>query len=125
MRIWCDGAGYNGRYSRYCVYIENKKKEIFATKTKLTCNEMEYRAVIKASEIARPGDTILTDSQLVVNQLTKNWGINASHLISLHKRAKAILKEKELRLVWIPRKENRAGQVMHNLTKKQKRKKFK
>ena len=75
MKIWCDGG--NNKVGEYCVITENGKKYEYR-EIRSTNNIMEYKAMIKALEIAKDGDVIYSDSQLVVNQLEEN--INSIHV---------------------------------------------
>ncbi len=109
MNIYCDGSGYNGRTSGYCVirgdYIERKIYE-----KRYTNNEMEWEAMIQALKIAESGDTVYSDSQLVVNQITGNWKIKESHLIPYADEGKTLLRSKRgVSVKWIPREQNDAG----------------
>jgi ribonuclease HI len=110
MDIYVDGSGWNGRKSAYCVIINGKVilKEIPEKKTN---NEMEYAALLEAFSLAKEGDTILTDSQLVHGQVCKGWKVNYEHLRPLVAKAKKLLEEKKLILKWIPREENKAGHI--------------
>lgn len=79
-----------------------------------TCNTAEYLGVINAFNIARKGDTIYSDSELVVQQINGNWKINYYHLKILCGSARSILKEKNLTLKWISRNSNLAGLFNEN-----------
>ncbi len=110
MRIYIDGSGWNRRESKAAIVTESGKEEIIRLKEKRTNNEMEYLALIIALEkYAKDGDEILCDSQLVVNQLLKGWKINYLHLRELNAKAKKLLEKKKVKLIWIPREENKAG----------------
>jgi ribonuclease HI len=111
MKIFVDGSGWNGRKSEYCVVMEDRiiRKELAEKKTN---NEMEYAALLEAFSLSKEGDTVLTDSQLVQGQVCKEWKVNYEHLKPLVAKAKKLLAEKRLVLEWIPREENRAGQIL-------------
>ncbi|MFH1182018.1 MAG: RNase H family protein [Candidatus Woesearchaeota archaeon] len=111
MKIYVDGSGWNGRKSEYCVVAGEKiiRKQLAEKKTN---NEMEYAALLEAFAIAKKGDIILTDSQLVHGQVCKGWKVNYEHLKPLVAKAKKLLAEKKLVLEWIPREENKAGQIL-------------
>lgn len=114
MRFYVDGSGWNGRRSRYAVVAENGKtsvavKELQEQKTN---NEMEYAALIEALKLARDGDEILTDSQLLVGQVSKGWKVNKTHLKPLVEKCKKLLIEKRARLEWVPREMNKAGKLL-------------
>jgi len=112
VKIYVDGSGWNGKEAKYCVFIEGKIPKIFIYKTKRTNNEMEYYALIYALEIAEEGDTILSDSALVVNQVKGFWKCNFEHLRKLRETAKLLLKGKNINIVWIRREVNKAGKIL-------------
>ena len=66
---------------------------------------------MEALKVANKGDRILTDSQLVYNQVMGFWKVKKEHLKPLVNSARAISREKEVKIVWIPRKENLAGEL--------------
>lgn len=113
MKIYCDGSGWNGQRSRFAVACENGKNKIITFTDNRTNNEMEYMAVLYALEhFAGSGDKILTDSQLVVNQVNGNWKVKQAHLFEFCQTAKTALDEKGCALTWIPREENMAGHLL-------------
>ena len=115
MKIYIDGAGslFENQKAKIAVVIGEKiYTQIF---DKLTNNEAEYMALIKALEIAKENDEILTDSQLLVGQLTKDFKVKAENLIPLHKKAKEIMLKKKIRLTWIPRGQNMAGKILEKI----------
>lgn len=114
MKIYIDGSGFNGRESKYAVVFEDGKiiKEKFTEKR--TNNEMEYEALIRALQFAEKGDIIYTDSQLVVGQVMKGWRITKEHLFPLAMKAKKLRNEKHIPIIWIPRKENLAGNILED-----------
>ena len=112
MKYYCDGSGWNGKVAEYAV--TNEKGVILRRKTftnEQTNNEMEYDAVIYALILAKDNDTICTDSQLVVNQLTKGWKVKARNLFVRYNHAKELYENKNISLLWIPREENLAGKI--------------
>lgn len=86
-----------------------------------TNNVAEYTALIKALEWlqAQPEKNqpvkILSDSQLVVNQLNGKFKIKAPRIIPLYRRAIA-LKEAfdDIRISWVPREENKEADSLTN-----------
>lgn len=110
--IHCDGAGWNGQKSEYCI-IKNEEPPIRKTiNQKMTNNEMEYLAIIKALEIAQPNDTIITDSQLIEQQIKGNYQIKAQNLRELHQRAQELYLNKQVKITWKPRNQNKAGKTL-------------
>lgn len=102
--FWCDGG-----IGRICVASSTEVKIL---KTFGTNNEQEYKAVIEAMRRIPESTTLYSDSQLVVNQLTMGWSVNAEHLVKYHTVAKKLLQDKHIRLIWIPREKNKAGHIL-------------
>ncbi|MEM4657609.1 MAG: ribonuclease HI [Candidatus Methanosuratincola sp.] len=75
-------------------------------------NVAEYHALIRGLEhlisIGYNGEIVIKgDSQLVINQLSGKYAVRARRLVSLHKKAKDLLKRfSKTTLKWIPREEN-------------------
>lgn len=111
MKIYCDGSGTNGRTSGYCVIAGNGSHiEYKILGADYTNNEMEYAGMIRALEIAQGTDIVLSDSQLVVNQIAGKWKVKEPRLKPLADKARKILKGKPgVSVKWIPRIENLAG----------------
>lgn len=116
MRIYVDGSGWNGRRSRYAVVAEGGKTASTAAIKEFeehkTSNQMEYAALIEALKLARDGDEILTDSQLLVGQVSKGWKVNKAHLVPLVDECKRLRKSKRVKLEWVPREMNKAGKLL-------------
>lgn len=117
MKIWIDGSGFNGRESKYAIIKDNGDEKVIKLQESKTNNEMEYTALIEALSEARGKTTIYTDSQLVVGQINKGWKINHEHLKRLNLIAKdLILKQSisgtDIKIVWVPREENKAGKLL-------------
>lgn len=113
IEVWyCDGSGFNGIVSKTAVGKTKENMKIWKITEEKTNNEMEYLAVITSMYSAEPHSLILSDSQLVVNQCTKDWACNSEHLIGLRDKVKELIKLKNLSLKWIPREENIAGKVL-------------
>lgn len=121
MNIWIDGSGFNGKVSRYCVlFDDNEAHRIVETfSDDYTNNTMEYKVLIRALIECGKGDTIYTDSKLVVGQLLEGWNINYDHLRELAAEAKKLLTIKKASLVWVRREDNRAGIYLERLLRKE------
>lgn len=117
MEIWCDGGLKN-----LCVTNSAGKVEIIETEG--TCNENKYRAMIHALEQANDGDTIYSDSQLIVNQITRNWKVKAINLYALNGKAMDIYKSKNIKVEWVSRDFNKAGWILEDQTGNYKKNKF-
>lgn len=114
MNVYCDGSGDNGMTSGYCVirgaFVEHK---VF--NARFTNNEMEWTGMIRALEIAKQGDTIHSDSQLVVNQLLGRWRVKEPRLKPFAEKGKKLLKEKKgVAVKWVRREQNDAGQYIED-----------
>jgi len=119
-KIYTDGSGpsshSNGKFCAVFIldeivdYVQYRESEI-----ELTCNEAEYHGVILALEERSHGEEIeiISDSQLVVNQLRPNkpWNINFEHLKILNSLVKDIIENFQLtvKFKWVPRDQNKAG----------------
>ena len=130
MKIWIDGAGWNGEKSRFAIVVEGthgwiRERSIHTIKRPKTNNEAEYLALIEALEyldrnfmqFKDPVVEIYTDSQLVYHQVNGDWRINKPHLRELNKRVQSLLtKLRNLRMTielkWLRRDENLAGQLL-------------
>ena len=118
MKIYCDGSGFNGQVSKWCVVLEDGTVKKGIIRENKTNNQMEYKALLNALKLAKKGDTIYTDSRLLEGQVMKNWKVNAEHLLSLVIQAKQLVKEKQIKIIWIPREKNLAGNILDGLKNK-------
>src|SRR3989304_8366617 len=95
--IHVDGAGFNSEVSKLCVIVIGTNKRVVSTVSeKWTNNEAEYRAVLQGIVIAEFGDSIWTDSQLVVSQVNGSWRTNEEHLRKLRDEVRSGLLRKKL-----------------------------
>jgi ribonuclease HI len=84
----------------------------------MTINQVELRAIlICAKTFANEGDMILSDSKWSVDAINYNWNVTKDNVKDVFKEAIEIIKNKKIKLKWIPREENLAG---HYLEKKYK-----
>ena len=113
MNKWyADGSGWNGKTCAWAVVGPDGSKLTTTIGTeKLTNNECEYKAVIRAAEMALTGDTIYTDSQLVVKQVSGEYRCKVRHLQPLLQEVLLIKTLKHLLLKWVPREQNKAGKL--------------
>ena len=82
-----------------------------------TCNEAEYRALIRGLEVASErGCTEVEakgDSQLIVRQVTSDWDTNEQHLRELRDRVREVADEfEQFEIQHIPREENREADAL-------------
>jgi len=117
---FCDG-GYSPSFRRgvWCYMVGKPVFGIIEDKnSKLTCNAMEYHAVIRLLNSLPDGTTVSvhSDSKLIVNQLTKRWNINYEHLRSLADEVWRIVDSKKLRVSfsWLSRWDNPAGRFIED-----------
>lgn len=110
MIIFTDGSGKTGKY----VYVIPEKKIVRLFQKKgITNNESEYLAVIAAlKENKESNIQIQSDSQLIVNQLNKNYKIKEDRLKKLAEQVWGLCKGKNITFAWIPREKNKAGHVL-------------
>lgn len=109
MKIWCDGG--NNYIGEFCVLMENGTKYCLCEK-RSTNNVMEYKAMLKALELAMNGDVIYSDSKLVVYQLKGWWQVKQDHLKSFYNNCKEMLESKNVNIRWVPRRKNNAGKLL-------------
>ena len=113
MIYYCDGAGWNGKVSKYCVCREDGKHWIYRMEYNYTNNETEYMAVIHALLVfATEGDIVLTDSRLVVEQGNGRWKCKSKNLITYMMKVKQLLKERKCTLDYVHRDDNLAGNLL-------------
>jgi ribonuclease HI len=111
MDWYSDGSGFNGKRAAFSVANEGGFLEIEEFTEPFTNNDMEYEGLIRALTLAEEGDTVYTDSQLVIGHLTKGWRCFALNLQPRLDKARAILEDKKVNIMWIGRDHNKAGWV--------------
>lgn len=121
MSIIVDGSGTG--YS--CTYFSDKET-YFSYQKGATNNEAEYNAVILALEHLADGAkaAILSDSQLVVNQLAGIYRCNYARLNKKRLAIQSLISAKNLDVVfkWIPREENLADAALRRYVEEAERK---
>ena len=119
MRIYTDGSG-NGKIG-FIIEDNGEKIVKFENIGECTNNIAEYTAVLKAFEhitlntiIKDKSIELISDSQLVVNQLSHNWHIKDDNLRDLAKAIWGIAQANQLKVTykWVRRKENPAGKLL-------------
>jgi ribonuclease HI len=118
--IFIDGSGWNGKEAKFFVMSDDALLQHFEIiKENKTNNQMEYESLRYALlNFAKDGDTIYTDSKLVLGQVCQNWKINVEHLRGVCEECKELLKIKNIYLKWIPRDKNLAGIYIEIKSKK-------
>ena|SRR2546422_11196116 len=106
--IWyTDGAGWNGRLSRWAVVNDNSFQRAFEEVEPYTNNQTDY-AMQAAIGLAKDGDEICSDSELIVYQLSGTYKVSDKKLRPLHQACIDSMKRKpRLRVRVIKRKSNR------------------
>ena len=113
MLIYCDGST-----TRICFVPEGRAPQVIDLPLKVTSNQGEYLAILKALRWAYSNKhtniTILSDSQLVVNQITRRYATKNPVLLGLGRNVWGYLKliGEEVKFIWIPREENKAGIIL-------------
>jgi ribonuclease HI len=118
IRIFTDGAGKrpDGNGSGFAWVCEDTRETHVERIPGLSNNEAEYRGVISAIKPLLKGSRVevLSDSLLVVSQLRGEYRIRDPKLEKLATEVKTIADQKqlELKVTWIPRRENLAGKLL-------------
>ena len=119
MNIWIDGGGANlpGQTAKLAVVFDSGKS-IIRSLGKLTNNEAEYTALLEALYNPESRESLIhTDSQLLVGHLEKGWKLKAKNLKPYYDAARKLLKEKNSKLKWVRREENKAGILLEKKLK--------
>lgn len=116
MDAWIDGspALRQTQQGRIAVVYEDGRQYV-AEIGSSTNNEAEYMALIEALKSCNEGDTINTDSELLVGHLTRKWKVKAENLKEHYNQAKALLDKKKCKLVLVRRADNKAGKLLEGM----------
>jgi ribonuclease HI len=86
-----------------------------------TNNVAEYTALVKALEwlfannLGSSRVEIMSDSQLIVNQLTGDYKVKAKRMLSLYKQVLKLMSTfQEIQIKWVPREKNREADRLTN-----------
>lgn len=108
--IFTDGSGKTGRYA---YVVEQTGKVKISQKRGLTNNEAEYSAIIEALKDNKDKSIrIYSDSQLIVNQLNKNYSIKEDRLRNLAQQVWDLCQGRDISFRWLPREQNKAGKIL-------------
>ena len=114
VNVYVDGAG--GEKSGYGYFIKDTGESFYEEKLGITNNQAEYFAIISAlKKFQNSSDEIMifSDSKNTVNQLNHEFAINNEQLRLLAQEAWSLIpKISNLKIQWIPRKENLAGKML-------------
>ncbi len=105
MKWYTDGAGWNGKISRWAVVNEAGLERIIVKHTRLTNNQMEYCAMKEALKVAKDGDEICSDSELIVYQLTGKYKVRDVKLKPLREECRNLMNTKKVKLTVVAREE--------------------
>jgi ribonuclease HI len=112
MKWFTDGAGWNGKVSRWAVSNDAGLERITVKHERITNNQAEYSAMKEALKMASDGDEICSDSELIVYQLTGKYKTKDVKLKPLREQCRNLLNQKKVRLVVVRREENKAGKLL-------------
>jgi ribonuclease HI len=114
LHVYVDGSG--SPHCRYGYLIDETGESHLEYHEGISNNEAEYLAIITAlnNNIGKDNSIIvLSDSQLVVNQINHKYGINSENLRRLASQVWVLERKYEkFELAWIPRSENKAGKML-------------
>ena len=114
LHVYVDGSG--SPYFRYGYLIDETGESHMEYHEGISNNEAEYLAIITALNNVINKDNqivILSDSQLVVNQINHKYGINNEKLRRLATQVWVLEKKfDKFELHWLRRSENKAGKML-------------
>lgn len=112
MKIFTDGSGKTGKYI-YLVDGPVRRPPKILRKDGITNNEAEYMAVIQALR-DNPGEDvdIMSDSELMVNQLNQEYAIKEDRLRRLAEEVWSLCEGRSVTFTWVPREKNKAGKIL-------------
>ena len=114
VSVYVDGAG--GEKSGFGFFVKETGESFYEKKLGITNNQAEYYAIISALKKFQDSSeeiTIFSDSKNTVNQLNHEFAINNEKLRILAQESWLLIQKiPELKIKWIPRKENLAGKML-------------
>ena len=114
LSIYVDGSG--GPESGYGFFVKETGESFYKKEPNITNNQAEYMAIIdvmKKFVDSKDEITIFSDSKNTVSQLNHEYAINSDELRTLAREAWNLMgKYSNLKIKWIPRKENLAGKML-------------
>lgn len=112
-----DGSARNSHMARISIYRKGFSDIIFLPELDgPSSGVIEYHALIYALEICKWHDTIKSDSKSVVNQVNGRARVRSPKIKALCARARKLRREKEARVLWLPRERNMAGIFLEQFT---------
>ena len=114
ISVYVDGSG--GSNGGFGFFVKETGESFYEKKSEITNNQAEYMAIISALKKFVDSDDeviIYSDSKNTVNQLNHEFAINNEQLRILAQESWLLIpKIPELKIKWIPRKENLAGKML-------------
>lgn len=114
LSVYVDGSG--GANGGFGFFVKETGESFYEKKPDITNNQAEYMAIIAALRKFSDSDepvTIYSDSKNTINQLNHEYAINNDVLREFARVAwDLIAKFSEIKLKWVPRKENLAGKML-------------
>ena len=114
VTVYVDGSG--GPNGGFGFFVKETGESFYEKKPDITNNQAEYMAIIAALRKFSDSDdsiTIYSDSKNTINQLNHEFAINNDVLRELARVAWDLIgKFSDLKLQWVPRKENLAGKML-------------
>jgi len=124
MKAYIDGSSLG----IYGYLLSDGTKKIFRDYN-LTNNQAEWLSLLTLLIDLKPNTnvTIYTDSSIVANQFNKNWTTVNRTLKHLKEICYQVIKIKGLsvNVIWIPRKENKFGEILDRILNRERRKRQK
>jgi len=114
VTVYVDGSG--GPNGGFGFFVKETGESFYEKKPDITNNQAEYMAIIAAlRKFADSNEsiTIYSDSKNTINQLNHEFAINNEILRELARVAWGLIgKFSDIKLRWVPRKENLAGKML-------------
>lgn len=114
LNIYVDGSG--GPESGFGFFVKETGESFYKKESNITNNQAEYMAILEVlKKFTNSNDeiTIYSDSKNTVSQLNHEYAINSPELRTLAMEAWNLIgKYSNLKIKWIPRKENLAGKML-------------
>ena len=103
LKIYTDGGSRGNPGKAACAFIVVKDNKIIKQKSKFlgykkTNNEAEYNAIIFALEnVLEKELEIISDSELVIKQVTGKYRINKPHLVLLNQKIRGLISNRKIK----------------------------
>ena len=114
LSVYVDGSG--GPNGGFGYFVKETGKSFYEKKPDITNNQAEYMAIIAAlREFSNSSESIIiySDSKNTIKQLNHEFAINNEILREFARVAWELIgKFSDIKLEWVPRKENLAGKML-------------